>query len=127
MNTLLIAASALIATLLFSSAASAQPAGRPVAARPVPREAFAALDMVVASDRRPMPAWVKWGLVGAGGGAIAFALLGRARIDREPNPVLQDAALGALTGFVVIGGAVAFYSWICSPTSRSRRAGLCGR
>jgi hypothetical protein len=69
------------------------------------------------------PRWVKWGLVGAVGGAALFALLSQTADD--PNPVLQDAAVGAIAGFVTIGGAVAFYDWVCKPDSRSERAGLC--
>ena len=78
----------------------------------------------VAEDNR-MPRWVKWGLVGAAAGAVTFAALGRSA--QHPNSVLEDAAVGAAAGFVVIGGGVAFYSWVCSPGSGSRRAGLCGR
>lgn len=69
------------------------------------------------------PRWVKWGLVGAAGGAVFFALVSQSADD--PNPVLQDAAVGAVVGFVTIGGAVAFYDWVCKPESRSERAGLC--
>ncbi len=134
---------ALALTLLSSSGAGAQPTVPPPFEQLALREAVAATSSdftlrervglladtasAIRSDHRAMPTWVKWGLVGAAGGAIAFGLLGRTTIDREPNPVLQDAALGAVIGFVVIGGSVAVYSWICSPDSRSRRAGLCGR
>lgn len=69
--------------------------------------------------------WLKWGLVGAGVGAVTFAVLGRMSV--QPNPVLHDAALGAATGFVTIGGGVALYEWICAPGSWSRKNGLCSR
>ena len=69
------------------------------------------------------PRWVKWGLIGAVAGAATFALLGQTADD--PNPALQDAAVGAVIGFVTIGGAVAFYDWVCKPESASERAGLC--
>ena len=69
------------------------------------------------------PRWVKWGLIGAVAGAATFALLSQSADD--PNPVLQDAAVGAVVGFVTIGGAVAFYDWVCKPDSSSERAGLC--
>jgi hypothetical protein len=48
--------------------------------------------------------WLRWGLIGAGAGAVTLAVLGRMSIDSRPNPVIQDAALGALTGFVIVGG-----------------------
>lgn len=69
------------------------------------------------------PRWVKWGLLGALGGAAVFALLSQSAPD--PNPVLQDAAVGAVLGFVILGGGVAFYDWVCKPDSASERAGLC--
>jgi hypothetical protein len=82
-------------------------------------------DLGIASDRHPMPTWLKWGIVGAGAGAITFAVLGR--VPSNPNPVLQDAAVGAVVGFVAVGGGIAFYNWVCGAGSGSRRAGLCGR
>jgi hypothetical protein len=114
----------LVATPLLASDADAQAAARPAGAQ---RLTSTVVDLRIVSDGRPMAPWLKWGLVGAGAGAVAFALLGQARVDGKPNPVLQDAAVGAVIGFAVVGGAVAFYSWVCSPDSRSRRAGLCGR
>jgi peptidoglycan/LPS O-acetylase OafA/YrhL len=81
--------------------------------------------LVAAADRRPLPRWVRWGLVGAGAGAVTFALLGRATIDTQPNPVLHDAALGAAAGFVIVGGSVALYDLVCAPDSAARRSGLC--
>lgn len=72
-----------------------------------------------------MPSWVKWGLVGAAGGAITFGVLGETSID-DRKSFGQNAATGAVAGFVIVGGAVAFYNWVCAPDSGSRRAGLCG-
>lgn len=80
---------------------------------------------VVAARADQWPRWVRWGLVGAGAGAVAFAALGRMTIDTAPNPVLQDAALGAASGFVLLGGSIALYDMLCAPRSRSRQAGLC--
>lgn len=113
----------LVATPLLARDADAQAAAHPAG---VQRLTSHVMDLRIVSDGRPMAPWLKWGLVGAGAGAVAFAVLGQSRVD-ERNPVLQDAALGAVIGFAVIGSAVAFYSWVCSPDSRSRRAGLCGR
>ena len=115
----------LVATSLLPSCVGAQATARPAGAQRLTSNVV--VDLRIVSDGRPMAPWLKWGLVGAGAGAVAFALLGQSRVDGEPNPVLQDAAVGAAIGFAVIGGAVAFYSWVCSPDSRSRRAGLCGR
>src|SRR5687768_3430656 len=99
----------LVAMPLLASDADAQAAAHPVGAQ---RLTSNVVDLRIVSDARPMAPWLKWGLVGAGAGAVAFALLGQARVDGEPNPVLQDAAVGAVIGFAVVGGAVAFYSWV---------------
>ena len=72
------------------------------------------------------PRWVKWGLVGAVGGGVLFAIAGQSSPDGN-HSVAGDAAYGAATGFVIIGGGVWFYDWVCSRGSRSRAAGLCGR
>jgi hypothetical protein len=77
------------------------------------------------ASREPMPRWLKWGLVGSGVGAVTFALLGRMTIDSSPNPVLQDAALGAAAGFILLGGSVALHDALCGSGSSSRRRGLC--
>ena len=114
----------LVVTPLLWSDVNAQAAARPAGAQ---RLTSNVVESRIVTDGRPMAPWLKWGLVGAGAGAIAFGLLGQARVGGEPSPVLQDAAVGAVIGFAVIGGAVAFYTWVCSPDSRSRRAGLCGR
>jgi hypothetical protein len=73
-----------------------------------------------------MPAWLKWGLVGAGAGMVTFPLLGGLASDSNHQPA-RDAALGAAAGFVIIGGAVALWQGLCGPDSASRRAGMCGR
>jgi hypothetical protein len=129
----------LIVALLAPSGMAAQSADHPIGARlqvgrqslrttsPPDRSASLnfRLQRDIATDQRPMPAWLKWGIIGAGVGAVTFAVLGR--IPSEPNPVLQDAAVGAAAGFAVVGGGVALYSWMCGRGSASRRAGMCGR
>lgn len=70
------------------------------------------------------PRWIKWGLIGAAAGAVTFGVLSRASTE-EPNPLLPDVALGAVAGFVILGGAVALYDLVCKPDSMSERAGLC--
>lgn len=72
------------------------------------------------------PRWVKWGLVGAAGGAVLFSIAGQSNPDGNRSAA-GDAALGAAIGFVILGGAIALYDSVCSPDSGSRRAGLCGR
>ena len=79
-----------------------------------------------ADARRPMPAWLKWGLVGAGAGAVAFPLLGSMASDARSEPA-KNAVAGAAVGFVIVGGSVALWQAVCGPDSSSRRAGLCGR
>lgn len=100
---------------------------RPVAFVSTPRamESAHASHRAVA-DGGGMPHWVKWGLVGAVGGGLLFALAGQSNTDQN-HSVAGDAAYGAATGFVLIGGGVWFYDWVCSRGSRSRAAGLCGR
>ena len=73
-----------------------------------------------------MPAWLKWGLVGAGAGAVTFPLLGSMASDTRSEPA-KDAVAGAAVGFVIVGGGVALWQAVCGPDSSSRRAGLCGR
>lgn len=78
-----------------------------------------------AADGRT-PSWVKWGLVGAGVGALTFPLLSTLASDSGSN-VAADAAAGAVIGFVVVGGSVALWQAICGPGTSSRRAGMCRR
>lgn len=75
-------------------------------------------------ERSGMPRWVKWGLIGAAAGAAMGALLSEADINGDRNAV-QNAATGAVFGFAILGGAIAFYDWVCKPDSGSQRAGLC--
>ena len=77
-------------------------------------------------DEGGTPRWVKWGLVGAAGGALLFAFAGQSSGDANKHSALGDAAYGAATGFVIIGGAIWIYDRICSRGSRSRAAGMCG-
>jgi hypothetical protein len=71
----------------------------------------------------PLPRWVKWGLVGAGTGALLGVALGGMSI--EPRPALHNAFIGAAGGFVILGGSIAAYDLVCAPGSASRRSGLC--
>jgi hypothetical protein len=79
-----------------------------------------------AQARRGMPAWLKWGLVGAVAGAVTFPLLGSMASDSNGDAG-RDAVAGAAAGFVIVGGSVALWQAMCGPDSSSRRAGLCGR
>ena len=72
-----------------------------------------------------MPRWVKWGLVGAVAGGVLFAVAGQSNVDGG-HSVAGDAFYGAATGFVILGGSVALYDWLCGGDTRSRRSGLCG-
>jgi|SRR4051812_9514110 hypothetical protein len=73
------------------------------------------------------PRWVKWGLIGAAGGGVLFAIAGQSSVDKQRHSVAGDFAFGAGTGFVLVGSGVWFYDLVCSRGSRSRAAGLCGR
>jgi hypothetical protein len=72
-----------------------------------------------------MPRWVKWGLVGAVAGGVLFAVAGQSNVEGG-HSVAGDAFYGAATGFVILGGGVALYDWMCAGDTRSRRSGLCG-
>jgi hypothetical protein len=74
-----------------------------------------------------VPRWMKWGLIGAAGGGVLFAIAGQSSVDNQRHSVAGDFAFGAGTGFVIVGGGVWFYDLVCSRGSRSRAAGLCGR
>lgn len=80
--------------------------------------------LVSLQDGGGMPRWVKWGLVGAVAGAATFALLSGTDTDGDRNAA-ADAAMGAVFGFAILGGGIAFYDWVCKPGSGSQRAGLC--
>ncbi len=75
--------------------------------------------------RRGMPTWVKWGIVGAVAGAVTFPLLASPSAGQSSNTA-RAATGGAVSGFVIVGGAVLLWQSICGPDSGSRRAGLCG-
>ena len=74
----------------------------------------------VASTSEGMPHWLKWGLIGALGGAVLYAAI-RAG-DTNAGSVIGNAAAGAITGFIVVGGGVALYDAAC----HSRSSGGCG-
>jgi hypothetical protein len=68
-----------------------------------------------------MPRWLRWGLVGAVGGAALFTLVDG--LNGNSRSVGSDILAGAATGFVVVGGGVLVYDAICSPSSGGRRSG----
>ena len=72
-----------------------------------------------------IPRWVKWGIVGAVAGGVLFAIAGQSNVDGG-HSVAGDVFYGAATGFVILGGAIALYDWMCAGDTRSRRSGLCG-
>ena len=65
-----------------------------------------------------MPRWVRWGLVGAVGGAALFTLVDA--LNSSSSHLGTDILAGAVTGFVVVGGGVLIYDAACSPGSGSR-------
>jgi hypothetical protein len=65
-----------------------------------------------------MPRWVRWGLVGAVGGAVLFV------IADSNHSVGSRILSGAATGFVVVGGGVLLYDAICGGSGPSA---FCGR
>ena len=81
--------------------------------------------LLVLQSSGGMPRWVKWGLVGAVAGGVVFAVAGQSDVERG-HSVAGDALSGAAIGFVILGGAVALYDWMCAGDTRSRRSGLCG-
>ena len=121
-----------LATCVVSSVTQAQRVA-PVAASHTARTDAVSSALVVGPPRtmyagtgRAMPAWLKWGLIGAGAGAVTFPLLGSMASDSRSEPA-TNAVAGAAVGFVVVGGGVALWQALCGPDSSSRRAGLCGR
>lgn len=70
------------------------------------------------------PRWLRWGLVGAVAGAVAFPLLGG--LSGSDGNAAGDALAGAAVGFIILGGAVALWDALCAGQTSSRRAGLCG-
>lgn len=73
-----------------------------------------------------MPRWVKWGLAGAVAGGVLFAVAGQSNVEGGRS-VAGDIFYGAAAGFVIVGGGIALYDWMCGGDTRSRRSGLCGR
>lgn len=71
-----------------------------------------------------MPRWLRWGLVGAIGGAVLFTLANG--FNGGSNSTGGEILAGAATGFVIVGGGVLLYDLICPPGSGSR-SGFCGR
>ena len=65
------------------------------------------------------PRWVRWGLVGAIGGAVLFTIAG------SSHSAGSNLLAGAATGFIVVGGGVLLYDSICSGSSGG--SGFCGR
>ena len=79
--------------------------------------------------RGGMPRWVKWGLVGAAAGAVTMPILSgmSAPRDQARGGVVGDVAVGAVAGFVIIGGSILAWDAVCGGEKRSRRPVLCGR
>ena len=71
------------------------------------------------------PRWVKWGIVGAVAGGALFALAGQSNTDHS-HSAAGDVLYGAATGFVILGGGIALWDWLCHGDTKSRRSGLCG-
>jgi hypothetical protein len=71
------------------------------------------------------PRWVRWGLVGAVAGGVLFGVAGQSNVDRH-RTLASDVLYGAATGFVLVGGSIALWDWLCHGDTRSRRSGLCG-
>lgn len=70
-----------------------------------------------------MPSWVRWGLVGALGGALLFTAANG--LNNSAHSTGSSILAGAATGFVVVGGGVLLYNSICSSDSGSRSSGFC--
>jgi hypothetical protein len=68
-----------------------------------------------------MPRWLRWGLVGAIGGAALFVLADG--LNSGHHSVGSSLLAGAATGFVVVGGGVLVYDALCP--NRSRGSGAC--
>ena len=120
-----------LATFMVSPVAEAQhaapvAASRITAVEPTSSALVAPPRAIYAGAARAMPTWLKWGLVGAGAGAVTFPLLGSMASDSQSNAG-ANAVAGAAVGFVIVGGGVALWHAVCGPDSSSRRAGLCGR
>jgi len=120
-----------LAACMASSLAGAQRVAPVAPVRGTPHDTVSAASSTLsrasyAGAARAMPAWLKWGLVGAGAGAVTFPLLGSMASDSR-NDAAANAVAGAAFGFVIVGGSVALWQAVCGPDSSSRRAGMCGR
>jgi len=109
----------LAAAILLPASASAQ---RVAAAGITHQQASAAFittaattapfnERVAAATSGGMPRWLRWGLLGAVGGAVLYTALKAGNSDS--GDVLAHAATGALVGFIVVGGSVAIYDAAC--------------
>ena len=110
---------ALVLALSLVASASAE-AQRPVAlgvtSHSTPR--VPATNAAALSSNSAMPSWVRWGLLGALGGAILFTV-----VDSN-HSVGSRIISGAATGFVVVGGGVLLYDSVCAGSGPSA---FCGR
>jgi len=68
-------------------------------------------ERVAVATSSGMPRWLKWGLLGAVGGAVLYTAIKAG--DSNSGDVLAHAATGALVGFIVVGGSVAIYDAAC--------------
>lgn len=91
----------------------------------VPRSSSPNAHLLALQSSAGTPRWVKWGLVGAVAGGALYAVAGQSNVEGGRS-VAGDAFYGAAIGFVIIGGGVALYDWMCAGDTRSRRSGLCG-
>jgi hypothetical protein len=104
-------------TLAASSSAGAQRVERLGVTRPAaPRAPVVTAAAVPANSG--MPPWVRWGLVGAVGGAVLFV------VADSNHSVGSRILSGAATGFVVVGGGVLLYDAVCGGSGPSA---FCGR
>lgn len=113
--------------LVFMGATGQEAAGQSITSARLGVHQLARTEMPAPSqsvEDSGMPRWVKWGLVGAAAGAATFALLSGTDTEGDRNAA-ADAAMGAVFGFAILGGAIAVYDWVCKPDSGSQRAGLC--
>jgi hypothetical protein len=118
---LLIAALVALAVVLPGSAAAqrATPIGIS-SAQAVQLSAFptpAPSSSVVVATSSGMPRWLRWGLIGALGGAIIWTAADAG--NSHTGSVVDHAVAGAVTGFILVGGGVAIYDAVCD----SRRGG----
>ena len=111
--------------LAMSTTASAQRALRPLGIQAQFTQSSFQRRALNIGDDGGTPRWLKWGIVGAVAGAALFAAAGQSNTDAG-HSVAGDALYGAATGFVLVGGSIALWDWLCSGNTSSRRAGMCG-